>query len=459
MRGSKDLDRYCLSEELSASRRLGIEYDHVNQKFMIGYDFDEEFRNAFFENKLKYTLTAESLDAEYARMTAEIPEKQKRPFYFKSQRLISPVYYFTRTWPRKQSAHFDFRIADSTLFHPAAIEQLESFVVRMAMLLGFTEDDLRLLRQQKVIYVLCKDEEQIEQLTGYRSKGIYVMAYDYVITTYSCHYHELLHLLINFKLRRLPLYTHPMLQEGFAVGFGGRGGIAPQTQLQSGAFLVNSSFADYNELLTVEQFRQIDPSLTYPIAGLYVRFLVEQMGIGNFLLLYVKYSGSSDHVRRMTLSAQDLPPEKEWLRFVKAFSERPAIVLSSANPDRKRIVANGTVVISDADEFLHVRMKSTFALRPEVLQSHYTSKRFLEVLPKRQYAGERVLVTVDSNEVVLYDLYTNNSLATYSSGFSSSHQMVKSNDGWWDFWVRKDLVPFPLNRMRIVSDFGNIEIN
>jgi hypothetical protein len=205
------------------------------------------------------------------------------------------------------------------------MDELERFLQRSAALLQLSKADLKVLAREKLIYVLCKDEDEIERLTGYRTRGMYLLPYDYVVTTYSCHYHELLHQLINFKLRSLPLYTHPFLQEGFAVAFGGRGGVAPQTIFQSGVFLNKSGFADYRELFVASDFLQQDASMTYPLSGLYVRFLFERFGTQRFLELYRAYSGSSDIMKQMVLRASDLPSTQVWEKFIDSVAGTPVL--------------------------------------------------------------------------------------------------------------------------------------
>jgi hypothetical protein len=143
------------------------------------------------------------------------------------------------------------------------------------------------LKKEKIIYILCKDEDEIEKLTGYKARGMFNLAYDYVISTFNCHYHELLHLLMNYKLKNIPPYTHSFLQEGFAVSFGGRGGKEPEVILNLGCFIAESKFLEYKELLSLDKFRNFDVSMSYPLSGLYNNFIISNFGIDNYLKLYL----------------------------------------------------------------------------------------------------------------------------------------------------------------------------
>ena len=149
---------------------------------------------------------------------------------------------------------------------------------------------------------------------------MYILAYDFIVTTFNAHYHELLHLLINYKLQKLPLFTHPFLQEGCAVAFGGRGGKEPNVILNIGLFLNNSEMLNYNSLLTKQDFYQVDISLSYPLSGLYNLFLFNQLGLEEYLKMYKKCSGSSDEVEKMKIQTKDLPAMVKWQEFVNSCS-------------------------------------------------------------------------------------------------------------------------------------------
>ena len=444
----------CLLDpgESAISSRLGIEYDGVRNKFLIGFDFDEDTRQLLLRGVLRCQTTTEELADGFMLVKMDVQDHGPvRRFYFNQQRqLVSPVYYYARSWTKRESPHFTFWISDPTLFHPDAIARLESFLRQMAGLLQYSDDDMRQLEKRKIIYVLCRDEREIEKLTGFQSRGMYMLAYDYVTTSYSCHFHELMHLLVNFKLRRLPLYTHPLLQEGLAVACGGRGGIAPQSLVQSGVFLCQTKALSYVDLLAVGSFHSVDPSLTYPVSGLYVRFLIDRLGIGRLLELYRKYSADGEHIQAMVVDTTDLPPKGEWEAFIgKVGSENP-IQVSSPTKDETEVLVDSALEIWESGCYYHVRMKTTVALKPEDADPQYESKQFAEMCPGRTYHGERFLFVGDTNEVTIYDLYTNNSIAGYSSGFSPSMDRVQQQGGKLDFWVLKEMFGESVASMQVV---------
>ena len=449
---SDSLDALLDPEEAALSMRWGIQYENIARKYIIGFDFDAGTRQLLRSGVVRCQPVVESLPDGYRVVKIRVPDRNvSRSFYFNPKgQWISPVRYFARQWVRKESPHFSFWISDSSLLPPEAMEQLEGFLRQAAALLHYSDDDMRTLENNKIIYVLCRTEAEIEQLTGFRSRGMYMLAFDYVTTTYHCHFHELMHALVNFKLRRLPLYTHPLLQEGFAVAIGGRGGIAPRSLLQSGAFLAGIGAMNYTDLLSTRAFHEVDPSLSYPVSGAYVSFLLDALGTEGFLHLYRKYSGDSDQVEKMSIPPEDLPADAAWLAFAGKMPDKNPILLSLKAADRTCIFADPALEVWAADSCYHVFMRDMAGLKQAEAKGGYASNRFAEVCRGRVYQGERYLFVADTNEVTIYDLFTDNSIAGYSSSFSLKGEKVRQVNGRLTFWVRQDIFTEPLNTMHVV---------
>ncbi len=449
---NQDISSFVNQEELRLSQRFGITYDGIQNRFLISYDFDNDIKHQIQSRAVEPLVTKERVSDSVVKLTISIPEaKQQKAFYFREDKLISPVAYYTTHWKRIESKYFSFLISDSTLFHTEAIQALENLVEQMATALELTSSELQILQKEKIVYVFCKDENEIEAITGYKSRGMYLLPYDYIVTTYNCHYHELLHLLMNFKLKHLPLYTHPFLQEGFAVAFGGRGGIATSTLMQIGVFLTESKFLVYNELLNSTNFRLQDASLSYSLSGLYTQFLFQSIGLNNYLALYKNHS-STKSIDSLVISEDNLPPETTWQHFVDSMSNSSVISLHQPDSTTKTKVSNENVIVNESEYYYHIQMKHSFALRPKTPDTTYTSKRFRELFPKSIYQGEHFLFMADSNEVTIYDLYTNNSIGGYASAFTLKQQKVQYKNGWYEYCVKKNIFHVPIHEMEIADE-------
>jgi len=435
---SNNLDSFADQSELEISDRLGIQYEGVDNKFLISYDIEDSIKNSIKRDELDYTIETINLEANYSKVILSIQGlSYQKEFHFKGGKYISPISYHTRGWRVVESEHFRFLISDTTLFNSYCISNLENYFLKIASLLDFGDRRLKEIEAHKIYYILCKDEKEIELLTGFHTRGMYNLAYDFVITTFNSHYHELLHLLINFKLQRLPLYTHPFFQEGFAVAFGGRGGKEPDVILSLGSFLYNSKMLDYSSLLSREDFYQVNVSLNYPVSGLYNKFLVEQIGIERYLELYRKYSGTADEIGKMKIHDNELPEKATWEKFLADYSQKKAIDFKSSRLQTQLIYDGASARIFEDSQSYHFDMRDTLLIGADTKGEEYQSKRFHEVFENRKYRGEKYLILVDANEISIYNLFTNNLIANYVSQFSDTSSPVPSENGLYYFSVRK----------------------
>ena len=329
---SVSLETYVLPEELAISKRLGITYEGVKNKFLISYEIPVEIQLGIKNGTVDPSIAVESIDDQFSILHFECVSKNyKTKYYFKNGYLISLPYFYYKDWEKIESENFIFYVSEPSYYNQNSIDKLENFVKNIFSILKYTEEEKQFLKKEKLIYLLCKDEDEIENLTGYKARGMGNLAYDYVITTYNCHYHELLHILINYKMHKLPLYTHPFFQEGFAVAFGGRGGYEPGVVLNLGKFLEQSGFLKFSQLLSFDEYKTIDVSMSYPLSGLYNLFLIQEIGIENYFKLYKKYS--SGNISGSVIDSTELPLHLKWDDFVNNYSNDQEIVIDFIEED------------------------------------------------------------------------------------------------------------------------------
>lgn len=439
---STDISNKIYPEEKEISNRFGIEYEVTTNKFFIANDFTPELTVDLSTGKSNFELSLTKLEKNFSLLSIKVPSLHlSKEYYLKDTLIVSSIYYHSRNWKTITSNHFKFFISDTTLFNEYSINQLENFVNKMFNVLSFSEQQQNKIKQKKIYYFLCKDEEEIKKVTGFATRGIYILAQDYVVTTYNTHYHELLHFLINFKLKKLPLYTHPFLQEGFAVAFGGRGGLEAHTISEMGIFLVRSGFANYKELLSKSDFQNSDPSISYAISGLYTNFLIKQIGIEKFLALYIKYSGNSGKDFADQIVENDLPSEQKWNLFIDSLSnQNPVMVKDDLDyKDFKSITKQKDFEIyENKDEFIF-RIKDTLLINSNERIEKYQSKLFKEHFPDRNYNSEKYLIIVNQSEISIYNLYSNNLIGKYVASFSLPPKTVCMKNDFYEFVVNKDL--------------------
>jgi len=448
--GTADLSEYLLKSELEKSKRLGIEYEKVKNKFIISFDIDGQIKKEISEKKIQYELKQEKLNDGFSKVIFLVQSRNySKEFYFKDNQLVSPVFYFTSSWKNFKTKYFNLFISDTSLFNDYSIGALENYISTMAELLQFDENRKKLLEEKKIIYILCRDEEEIKKLTGFATRGIYILAYDEIITTYICHFHELAHLLINFKLQKLPIYTLPFFQEGFAVAAGGRGGLARNILFDAGYFLQKSGIIKFNSIITKEEFLSEDASITYPVAGLYSLFLMKEYGMESYLKLYKKYSGSEDFVSKIEASRLMLPSIEKFENFIDSIKKETAISFDIPDKNGKIVFEGPSYSITETEDNYIISLRRNILLTPANRQSGYKSKKFAETFPNVKYNGEKFLITASSREINVYNLYTNILIASYSAGFSLGNKEVPLEKGFFKFAIRKAFFDESLESMII----------
>ncbi|MEJ2616740.1 MAG: hypothetical protein P8Z35_17430, partial [Ignavibacteriaceae bacterium] len=64
---------------------------------------------------------------------------------------------------------------------------------------------------------------------------------------------------------------------------------------------------------------------------------------------------------------------------------------------------------------------------------------FHELFPEKQYRGEEYAIIADSNEVSVYNFYSNNLIAKYVRSFSLMNKKVPQINNYYQFLIKKNL--------------------
>ncbi len=436
-------------EALAASRRLGISYKKVAHKFLIQNGIDVKVQNGLKAGVLKYTLADSLLEDGFRRVTLEVASSDYEfSWIFRNGRLSSPIHYYSRNWQQRKSRFFRFLISDPADFNKAAIAQLDEFVDELAETLALTPGQIDTLGREKIDYVLCHSPEEIEVLTGFNTRGIYILAFDQVVSTFNTHFHEVAHLLLNFKQRESDLFVHPFLQEGFATAMGGRGGKSTRVINELGAFLQISEFMKVNEILDADAFRNNDASLTYPLSGVYHQFLLSEWSIDKYLDYYQKWGSASPTLRRKRLRANQLPPMKRFNDYVKAYQENVAVFFTD-EPSGKLVLEADWGQVWDEGESFRFSLTQSLQLSEAERPSGFLSQEYGEIFSDRTYSGEKYLLEVGDDEIKLFNLYFGRLDAFYSNGLTLDRRQIKRDNGHYEFNIRKEAFENDLLKMVI----------
>jgi len=405
--------------------------------------------------KLEYSAVVEGKLVEYPYYT-----------YFDGSYywLTYPQDYYCRDWKIKETKYFRIHVHSDVekYLNPAVLHEADQFVEHLADLLGFLGADLKTVNDKKIEYYYCDSDETVKEITGVRTRGMFDLPSNDVISCFFPHHHEVAHLMINAKLRRLPLVTHPLLREGLAVYYGGRWGRAPTALFGLGAFLCREKIVGIDSLLTVPGFdSQASSDIAYPVAGLFTAYLLDEIGFKKYEGLYRSLSGSLEEigalrdstVRRELLAAVG---KSSWDKLLSDFdsflqrqTEKKAVILPGPVQDGKPLIETNDFVVSSDQDWLVFEFTTKapgpptgnllFGRDGRLLEatSAMFEEQYTDTLP---FEGYRYGVRFDANEAGLYDYVANQLVAKYILGITPSDEYFDSDQNKITIRFRKNLV-------------------
>ncbi|RMI09238.1 MAG: hypothetical protein D6681_07300, partial [Calditrichaeota bacterium] len=400
-----------------------------------------------------YRFQVDTLEEGYTRLvlTTDLSH-YRRVFYFRENKLISPGHYFARRWHQETTRYFRFLISDPRDFNAFAAEALDQFVDSLLILLEVSPEARERLAREKIIYLLCHTTGEMENITGMAARGIYLVAWDQVVSTFNCHRHEVAHLLMNYKLEHLSLYTHPFFLEGFACAVGGRGGKSAAVIRQIGAFLQQSGFLTYERLLDINRFQEVDPTLSYPLSAIYNWFLLHHLGVESYLRLYRSHGGDTPSLNNIPRNGSRLPPPEAFEAFLQKHEAFSTVAFPSLWPDFPPLMEAHWGSVWEDERWYYFRLRGSVRMIPSrPVGKAFRSREFHEIFPDVPYSGERYYLQVSPEEVKLYDFYTMALIAFYSNGLSPTRQAIREEDGYFRFALPRKLFAEPLPQMSIAQ--------
>ncbi len=384
---------------------------------------------------VEYRMPAVDKDAIYKQYVHKLGD-----YYW----LTYPQDYFARDWSMKQTRYFriHYRSELETILHPVCLRELDRFVEATADSLDLDKKTLEMIAEKKIEYFYCDSDQTVEEITGQKTRGLVDLASNDIITASFPHYHELAHLLVNIKLRHLPLYTIPILREGIAVKYGGRWGKTSAALMDIGIYLYLEQLLEFDSVLSYRGFTtNASADISYPVAGLFSAWLAEELGDKDFYTLYRAASGGFKEISAMdAVDVQNLlishTGHESWFDFRDDFAEylkkrsSENLVTAPGKMDKGKevITESGFKVRRDkrwfsfefpgagpeppAGNLLFGYDAALLGQSSPLFEEHYGGQVVFE--------GYRFGVRFDQYEAGLYDYGTNQLLAKYIWGITPS---------------------------------------
>lgn len=372
--------------------------------------------------------------------------------------------YYAKDWPVQTSKYFRIHShPDRAKFlNPVLLNEADRFIERIADSLQIDKKTLADMAARKIEYYYCDGDDAVKAITGVVTKGVYDLASNDVISSDFPHFHEIVHLLVNVKLKEVPLYTLPLLREGMAVRYGGRWGKRNSALADLGGFLIREKIVELDSILTARGFEEASTAdIAYPVASVFTSYLVDKIGQLKYIDLYRSLSGDMDivdtmnhiQVRRAFLGATGMA---EWTDLLSDFDTyltsglaRWSVASPGAAAKAKQVVADQKCIVLQNNEWVEFNFVSDSAGAPRgnflfgrdrsLAEQH--SMLFHEQYGDNQpFDGFRFGVRFDGNEAGLYDYATNELVAKYIWGITPSDQYFNPTDRTLRICFRKSLL-------------------
>jgi hypothetical protein len=177
--------------------------------------------------------------------------------------------------------------------------------------------------------------------------------------------------------------------------------------------------------------------MSYPLSGLYNLFLINKIGIEKYLNLYLKYSLMD--ISGLVIKQDELPSELDWDDYVKNFTNDQLVRVDFPKENFRTLAEDSSYSLKENDKAYLFEIKNDILISISLEEKGYISKKFNELYPDKLYNREKYLVRVNDSEVAVYNLFTNNLIANYVSGFSVDMKPVPKENGFYKFAVQKKI--------------------
>ena len=413
----------------------------------------------------------EVLEDRFVRVEYHMPAVDREKTYSYYTQFIDGYYwlcypqdYYARDWPILQTRYFRIHYHPSLeeYINPVGLEELDLFVERTIDSLEMSDETLKEIAERKIEYFYCDNEQTVEKISGHLTKGLLDLASNDIVSANFPHYHELTHLMVNIKLKELPLYTIPILREGVAVRYGGRWGKTAAALMDLGAYLYQEQLLDLDSILSYRDFQtSAVADISYPVAGLFAGYLADRLGQDKFFQLYLEASGSFEEVNELDMvDIQNMiigyTGHDSWLDLrldfganLKKRVAKDRVVAPGPLENGKQLLAEDVWQVKRDKEWYSFE----FTLPPsspaagnllfdyDERLAEKPSLLFAEQYPGQSSSdGYRFGVRFDQHEAGLYDYATNQLLAKYIWGITPSAEYFDEEANRVAIRFRKDLV-------------------
>lgn len=441
---------YLDSTSQKIVKRFNIQYENNQYKHLMSSGIDEQIRSQLKSGELQLDYKIENLPESFFRVYFTIPNRDITGyFYFKNYNLITRSVYLTNHWTLRQTQYVDYLVREKEFFNSTCGTETERFLNRMFIVLDFTQQEKDLLKSERIRYIVARDENNVSDFTGYKDFGGYLKESDEIITSTNINFKDLAIFLLNFKIRNLTSDINPLLEQGFGAAFGGRKYHPGSILMRIGQFLIDSSYFSPSEAVTKNIFLEDEAALAFPVAAIYNWFLFNKLGTEGYIETYLS-SNNLELTTNSKLNESILPYFEEFKKAYQNIEFQKWIKAEETKDSMPAMFQGDRVRIFDAGEYYYFQTRGSFALSEDPPISKYKTNLLKEMIRGRVYEGEKYLIYVTRDDVILYNLYLNRIIDAHYSGFDK--KKIPGIFDYYEFFIKKGDFEEPLETL-IIKEF------
>ena|GEM_PF-3597337 len=473
---------------IETCNRLGITYRDVPYKCDCMSPLLQNMAS-IRDGSSSWTITQTRLAPQHYKMILKIhtPERTISYDYFCLDDSTG-VYLIPRFWLHLnnlrvvKTRYFDVFYRDESQLNDFALFDLDQYIELTLMKLGASKEMLEKLKERRMEYYLAETENEVSELLGFSSRGIFFTQSDIIISRYLPDYHELALFALSYTQDNLGLYSAPFIRRGLACSFGGRFGQSKEVMPQIANFTLANDVYALEDVLTISDFHTKIGSIdfSYPLSLGLVETLTERYNIAGTLKLLSDLSGSMSDVAGWT--TDDVKAVitgftgKTWNEIEMYSKEK---IASDPFPNLHPGVTPGsgqTVFESGTTEYLarithnegwydvkltpyspDTRIEGTIVIKGPVGNTHDEFKSFLwnEHFPDIPYINQLYSIRYNPDEIGVYDYLTNRLVAKYVSSFDDGNKLVNGGEMSFRFsdnTLRDHISSYQCNIIQALND-------
>jgi len=472
---------YWMSDHISSTYKFGIFYKDVPFKYDCNSPYIQNL-DGINNGSVKTEVTIIPKGNMHYRAVLKLTDSlgEVRHNYFISRGEDMNFYIVTRYWDIIQTMktheqkYVRLYYFKEPQINDYALELLDTKIEEIAGMLGIDEKSLNRLAEDKMTYILTENINQIQEFAGFPSAGWHDPSNNFIITSHLPHCKLITEFLVAYKLGELPLHTIPFMKNGLAVYLGGRAGTRLNVFGQLVEFSLKEKFFNLEDLLTSTDFGEklggVD--FSYTLAGYFVAYLDELIGMEKLISLYLDLSGSQKQIDKLSMKQikeiLEQTSGKSWTDIENGFmtffdtGKGTEVQASNAKAEGEIVYQSGspnysvTIYESDDNYILHayafdgsspVSASLIFNYSPIGYNAEYQSSLFSTQFPDSEYDKQFYGIMFNQEEIGIYNYLTNEITSKYISSLAGDQGAQNAGS-----------VTYKFAKQQMPSNFSNYKI-